>query len=105
MANAVVSNRSAPVKVPSRSDASDGERRAFERLLGQLSARFANVQGEQVESEIKDALRKIREFLGFDRSSFCEYQDGSLVVLSTDAAAGIEPMALGQVSKEYAWYR
>jgi formate hydrogenlyase transcriptional activator len=105
MANAVVSNRSAPVKVPSRSDASDGERRAFERLLGQLSARFANVQGEQVESEIKDALRKIREFLGFDRSSFCEYQDGSLVVLSTDAAEGIEPMALGQVSKEYAWYR
>ena len=73
------------------------ERLAFERLLADLSARFASISGEQLASEIHAAIKEIREFLGFDRSSFGEFQaDGSFVVVSSDAAPGFDTVPLGK---------
>jgi formate hydrogenlyase transcriptional activator len=78
---------------------------AFERMLADLSARFANVPLESVESEIQIAQMILRQFLGFDRATFGEFQeDGSLVVLSSTAVEGFEPTPLGQLPEQLTWF-
>ncbi len=78
-------------KAAPKSDASIEELLAFERMLADLSARFANIPAEQVEVEIRLAQTILLKFLGFDRCTFAEFQDdGSLVVLSSTAVEGIE---------------
>jgi formate hydrogenlyase transcriptional activator len=78
---------------------------AFERMLADLSARFANVPVERVESEMQLAQVILREFLGFDRSTFAEFQDdGSLVVLSSTAAEGVEATPRGPLPESLAWF-
>ena len=44
----------------------------FERLLVDLSARFADISIVQVETEIDSALNQLQEFLDFDRSNLFE---------------------------------
>jgi formate hydrogenlyase transcriptional activator len=74
-------------------------------MLAELSARFANVPAEQVETEIKEAQMMLQQVLGFDRSCFSEFQeDGSLVVLSSTATNGIEPTPLGQLPAQLKWF-
>jgi len=86
-------------------DASVEELLAFERMLADLSARFANVPAEQVEFEIQSAQTILRQFLGFDRSTFGEFQkDGSLVVLSSTAVEGFSPTRLGQLPEQLTWF-
>jgi formate hydrogenlyase transcriptional activator len=86
-------------------DASADEVLAFERMLADLSARFANVPVERVESEIEIVQTILRQFLGFDRSTFGEFQeDGSLVVLSSTAVEGFEPTPRGQLPAQLAWF-
>jgi transcriptional regulator with GAF, ATPase, and Fis domain len=78
---------------------------AFERMLADLSARFANVPAEQVEVEIQTAQTILRQFLGFDRSTFGEFQeDGSLVVLSSTAVEGVEPTPQGPLPSQLSWF-
>jgi formate hydrogenlyase transcriptional activator len=92
-----------PVEISN--DASLDELLAFERMLADLSARFANVPVDQVESEIHIAQTILRQFLGFDRATFGEFQaDGSLVVLSSTAVEGFEPTALGQLPGNLTWF-
>jgi formate hydrogenlyase transcriptional activator len=77
----------------------------FERMLADLSARLANVPAEHVESEIHLAKVALRKFLGFDRSTFAEFQeDGSLVVLSSSAAEGFEATPHGPLPDRLAWF-
>jgi transcriptional regulator with GAF, ATPase, and Fis domain len=93
------------VKVDAAADASLAERLAFEQLLLGLSARFTNLDGDEVEFEIHTAQKKIREFLGCERCSFGEFgEDGSLVVLSSDAAEGIEPLTPGPFPARLTWF-
>ena len=81
------------------------ERVAFERLLVDLSSQFANFPGEEFENRLQNALLKIREFLGFDRGSFCEFwEDGSIGVLSSNAVEGIPPVRVGRLSPSFPWY-
>ena len=69
---------------------------AFERMLADLSARMANVPSDRVEPEIQLAQVVLRQFLGFDRSTFAEFQDdSSLVVVSSTAVEGVDPTPLG----------
>jgi formate hydrogenlyase transcriptional activator len=96
---------SAVIRSAALSDASAEEHLAFERMLADLSARFANVSPEQVEFEIQVAQTILRQFLGFDRSTFGEFQDdGSLVVLSSTAVEGFEPTPLGQLPVQLIWF-
>jgi formate hydrogenlyase transcriptional activator len=89
----------------SSDDPSVQELIAFERMLADISARLANVPAESVESEIRLVQVKLREFLGFDRSTFAEFQDdGSLVVLSSTAAEGIEATPHGPLPDRLAWF-
>jgi formate hydrogenlyase transcriptional activator len=86
-------------------EASADELLAFERTLADLSARFANVPAEQVESEIRASQAILRQFLGFDRATFGEFQeDGSLVVLSSSAIDGFEPTPSGQLPAQLTWF-
>ena len=86
-------------------DPSVQELLAFERMLADLSARFANIPAERVESEIQLAQVILRQFLGFDRSTFAEFQDdGSLVVLSSTAVEGVEATPYGPLPERLAWF-
>jgi formate hydrogenlyase transcriptional activator len=79
---------------------------AFERMLADLSVRFANVPIDRVESEIQIAQTILRQFLGFDRATFGEFQEGgSLVVLSSTAVEGFGPTPLGPLPGELTWFR
>jgi transcriptional regulator with GAF, ATPase, and Fis domain len=103
MADAIPFNR--PAKTVVGSDASTNERLAFERLLVDLSSQFANLAGDQFEIVTQTALSRIREFLGFDRSSFGEFlEDGSINILSTSAIEGVAPLQLGNLSRDLVWY-
>jgi formate hydrogenlyase transcriptional activator len=78
---------------------------AFERMLADLSARLANVPADRVETEIQLAQVALRQFLGFDRSTFAEFQDdGSLVVVSSTAVEGVEATPLGPLPTRLAWF-
>ena len=81
------------------------ERLAFERLLGELSAFFANLPPERVIAEIERALARLLDFLGFDRSSFGEFRDekSPITVLCSVARQGFEPFPLGEVPPLH-WY-
>jgi len=86
------------------SDASPEELRACERLLFDLSARFANVSGEQIDAEIEAALRQLLVALGFDRSNFAEFADGgSQSFLCSAAVEGVEPFSRGQIPAHLGW--
>lgn len=86
-------------------DVSCTERLAFERLLGDLSARFADLPADEVVEEIANALGRLLDFLDFDRGSFGEFagQDGPLEILCSVARSGIEPIPSGP-SLPLPWY-
>jgi len=78
-------------------DISLAERLAFERLLGDLSALFADLPAERVIDEIEGALARLVDFLGFDRCSFGEFAgaEGAFEVLCSVARDGIETIPRG----------
>jgi formate hydrogenlyase transcriptional activator len=78
---------------------------AFERMLADLSARMANVPSDRVEPEIQLAQVILRQSLGFDRSTFAEFQgDSSLVVVSSTAVEGVDPTPLGPLPSQLDWF-
>ncbi len=86
-------------------DVSLEEHLTFERLLADLSARFANALGDQLEEEIESALKQLLTFLDFDRSNFGEFTaDGWANILCSVAAEGVERYPPGPVPKFAAWY-
>jgi formate hydrogenlyase transcriptional activator len=86
-------------------DASVEELLSFERMLADLSARFANVSAEKVEFEIQLAQMTLRQFLGFDRCSFGEFnQDGSISVISSSANGDVGPLPIGPFVPHLPWY-
>src|SRR5882672_7281274 len=105
VAGIVPFNKSAKSNAASNSDASAEELLAFERMLADLSARFANVPVEKVELEIRAVQAILLKFLGFDRCTFAEFQDdGTLVVLSSTAVEGVEATPSGPLPKQLDWF-
>ena len=81
------------------------EHLTFERLLSDLSARFANASGDQLETEIESGLKQLLTFLDFDRSNFGEFTaDGWATILCSVAAEGVERYPPGPVPKFAGWY-
>ncbi len=86
-------------------EASLEELLTFERLLADLSARFANVSGDQVETEIESALTQLIRFLGFDRGSFGEFTaDGWATILCSAGTEGAERFPPGPAPAFLSWY-
>src|SRR4051812_35010104 len=105
MPDAIPFNRSTKAVTAPESDASIEELLAFERMLSDLSARFANVPVEKVEQEIRVVQAILLKFLGFDRCTFAEFQDdGSLVVLSSTAVEGVEATPSGPLPSQLDWF-
>ena len=105
MPDAIPVNRPERAEAAPNSDASALELLAFERMLADLSARFANIPAEQVEVEIRLVQTILLKFLGFDRCTFAEFQDdGSLVVLSSTAVEGIEATPPGPLPAQLTWF-
>jgi len=81
------------------------EHLTFERLFSDLSARFANASGDQLETEIESGLKQLLEFLDFDRSNFGEFTaDGWATILCSVAADGVERYPPGPVPTFAGWY-
>jgi len=105
MPDVIPFSRSAKAENASRSDASIEELLAFERMLSDLSARFANIPAELVEVEIRVVQAILLKFLGFDRCTFAEFRDdGSLVVLSSTAVEGVDATPLGPLPAQLDWF-
>jgi formate hydrogenlyase transcriptional activator len=97
--------RSAVIDGRAASDALAEDLLAFERMLADLSARFANVSAEKVEFEIQLAQTILRQFLGFDRCSFGEFnQDGTINVISSSGSEEVGPVPLGPFIPHLPWY-
>jgi formate hydrogenlyase transcriptional activator len=78
---------------------------AFEVMLADLSARFANIPAEQVDFEVQVAQAMLRGFLGFDRCNYGEFdQNGSLIVISSSANDDIGSLPLGPFIPHLPWY-
>ena len=62
-----------------RADAEENlkERLKFEGLLAEISARFVNLPGERIDSDIVDAQRRICELLDLDRSALFQIREGA----------------------------
>ena len=95
-------------KVPTTSRASDApleELLTFERLLFDLSARFANVAGNQVVAEVEYALMQLLKFLGFDRGTLTEHTDeGKQHFVCSVAVEGVEPFVPGPIPAHQSWF-
>ena len=86
-------------------EASLEELLAFERLLFDLSARFANVADEQVIAEIESALKQLVKFLGFDRGILAEFTDaGKQDILCSVVVRGVEPLLPGPIPAWGDWF-
>ena len=84
--------------------ASLAERLAFEQLLADLSATFANVPADRVVAEIEGGLGRLNGFLGFDRSTFWEFADnGDRIALCSVAVGGVEAVARGPSAMRMDW--
>ena len=105
MMNSIYELRSGRVPTTSRaSEAELEELLAFERLLFDLFARFANVASEQILPEIENALRELLKFLDFDRGTLTEHSDdGKQVFLCAVAVEGVEPHLVGQIPAHQSW--
>jgi PAS domain S-box-containing protein len=87
------------------SDPSIEEHLEFERLLFELSVRFANIPADRVVAEIETGLMQLVKFLGFDRSIFWEFLDHEQQsFLCTVAVEGVEPPRRGAIPSELAWF-
>jgi signal transduction histidine kinase len=84
-------------------DATLEELLAFERLLFDLSSRFANVTGEQVVAEVENTLRQLLKFLGFDRGTLAEFVEGKVDILCSVVVEGVEPFLPGPVPVHQNW--
>jgi transcriptional regulator with GAF, ATPase, and Fis domain len=73
------------------------EQVAFERMLAEIAAGFARVAPEAVQVEIAEGMRRLVDFLGFDRSTLFEHEPetGRLVVLCSVAGPGVDPFPRG----------
>jgi PAS domain S-box-containing protein len=93
------------VRAGHAAEASLEELLTFERLLFDLSARFANVAGDQVVAEVESALKQLLKFLGFDRSTLAEFTaEGKQDILCSVQVRGVEPHLLGPVPAYLSWF-
>ena len=81
------------------------DRLAFERMLVEVTSRFADVPPEAMVGEVEKTLKRLVAFFGYDRCSYGEFgPDGALNVLCSASGQGVKPHALGPFGEDKAWF-
>jgi FixJ family two-component response regulator/signal transduction histidine kinase len=81
------------------------DRLAFERLLAELAACFADAPSAAVPAEIERALQRLVDFFGYDRCTYGEFAaDGALTVTASAGGAGVKPHPLGPYGESKSWF-
>ena len=83
-----------------------GELLEFEKLLADLLTTFINLSGDQVDSQIESALRRIVEFLEVDRGGLAEFlvEQRQMVITHSYHKPGVPPQPRTVVAHELPWY-
>ena len=83
-----------------------GERLRFEWLLTDMSATFVNVAADLVDAQIEQALERLVDFFGVERSSFGQVSAGDKAILVTHSfvAPGYPPFPPMILDEELPWY-
>src|SRR4051794_39427094 len=82
------------------------ERLRFERLLTDLSATFVNVAADLVDAQIEQALERLVDFLGVERSSFGQFSVDNKAILITHSfvAPGYPSLPPLILDEDFPWY-
>src|SRR5437763_11490734 len=82
------------------------DRLRFERLLTDLSATFVNVAADLVDAQIEQALERLVDFLGVERSSFGQISEDNKAILVTHSfvAPGYPPLPPMVLDVDFPWY-
>ncbi len=82
------------------------ERLRFEWLLTNLSATFVNVAADRVDAQIEQALERLVEFLGVERSSFGQMSADNKAILVTHSfvAGGYPALPPCILDVDFPWY-
>jgi FixJ family two-component response regulator/signal transduction histidine kinase len=90
----------APASVAVPSDAS-----RFEDLAAELSMQLGNASSQDIAVEVGAALRRLVEFLGYDRATYAELSaDGYIMVRWSAAREGIDAHPHGMFGQELRWF-
>jgi formate hydrogenlyase transcriptional activator len=81
------------------------ERLQFETLLSDLSAIFVNLPPDKVDDEIEGSVRRIVEFLGFDRGTLYQTSEDGRGLIPTHvwAKPGFEGQLKFLPAKKAPW--
>jgi FixJ family two-component response regulator/signal transduction histidine kinase len=83
--------------------ASDASR--FEALAAELSTQLGNASLQDIGVQVDASLRRLVEFLGYDRATYAELRaDGYLVVRWSAARAGVDAHPPGMFGQELHWF-
>ena len=82
------------------------ERLRFERLLADLSASFVNVAADPVDAQIEQALERLVDFLGVERSGFGQISEDDKAILVTHSfvVPGYPPLPPLILDEDLPWY-
>ncbi len=82
------------------------ERLNLQELISDISTILINLPADEVDGQIENALKRIVEFLGIDRSGFGEYRKdkGEVVVTHDYNVPGVEPVPRVSFKKVFPWY-
>jgi len=77
----------------------------FERLVSEISTTLASVPPGEVDAQVRTALSRVYEELGFDRGSVIEFTDdpGVLRVTRSVTGPGVAPLPATLAVERYPW--
>ena len=102
--NNIQSNKSTAVQVRGYQDKphkySSDKISGLEKLLFQILTKFSGLIIDDYEKKIKEALRQVAEYLGFDRGTLCEFIDDedTLKIITFYAKPGIPTPQTAKIS-------
>lgn len=82
------------------------ERLRFEKLISELSAKFINLNPDQIDQEIDVGLKFISEYLGIDRIALLQFSEGKtkLHLTHTHAVDQQQSAPIFLVSEKLPWF-
>ncbi len=78
---------------------------AYERLLSDVSLRFAGLAFDRIEQNMRDTIELLRDRFGFNRATYSEFTaPGRIAALCTSAVPDIELVPFGRIVDDLRWF-